>query len=643
MLTNPSLLNVYFLQFSCDSLDVETIFSSDSDDNNPKDYIQFIYPELFELSYDAVCCIPKLVFSFVRTTMEHDFEYCYCYRYTSETPKIIIIVASEYNPFYINVLNVLDDNIDYVNIPSLLTELIEGNYSLKQSTVYISSLSIPYSKQNIIIPTLTNFGVGPFVDIVYKMLLEERFIFLSSDVKKLLPTIQSFLMVLNPFVWQHIFIPVLPLHLYAYLTSILPCLIGCTRGTYGHVVIEFGQQEDVHTIDIDKYVEETKCLRTNPLVCEEIGIMMGRLDTIVQSPDKYNDEDVMNVFKSFYEIVFHNILKCFKRTNGEVTFNEGLFIEQTKPSLKDFVRQFTQSQLCFQHLESNRIQLLNKNKPNDILQNQITIPYTQLESISSIGRRCGGCFSPIEPKQVVYQFSDKTVFHRQCARCCVCGKFSIEKTCNLCDKKDKPPSKEEIEKANKYINERLQLLQRELKQNQMEYSSSHSEQVNFKSSTSLTSATNPSARLAKLQPPARHLPPQPTKPTITDDSQLLQSYSSRPPPIPPKPNGSPIISRNTVQQQQKDTPPPVPPRKPKIQNYTLQRSYTVGSSNSNEIRQTRAISQINSNNNCNTNTSAHPKHNRPLPHPENRYSLSDDFTKTTKRPLPAVPQRRGPN
>lgn len=58
------------------------------------------------------------------------------------------------------------------------------------------------------------------------MLYERRIIFTSKQLKRLSACVQSANDIIYPMIWQHIFIPVLPLSLIDYLLAPMPFLIG---------------------------------------------------------------------------------------------------------------------------------------------------------------------------------------------------------------------------------------------------------------------------------------------------------------------------------------------------------------------------------------------------------------------------------
>ncbi|EDR28494.1 hypothetical protein EDI_166040 [Entamoeba dispar SAW760] len=406
--------------------------------------MQFVYPELNNLNYEGISGIPAKVFSCIRTTFEHEYEYCYYLRYTTTTPKVVIIVTKEYNTFFLDLLRAMLNIKEFLNPPLILQRCMTlTNKELKKSFITLGNFQITNKQPNYVIETIKAFGVNTFVDIVFKMLLEERFIFHSCTPETIHPTIQAFLNVLQPFMWQHILIPILPLFLSSYLSSILPCIIGCTRGTYANFMMEFGEDDDVHVIDIDKHQEVSRCIRENYLVNMPMGIFMAKLDFIIANEQNFNDEDVIKLFKQLYKLMLERHSHFFKKNESKFEFAQEMFISSTS-SFKDFLKHFSQSQMFFQFIEeeTNR---LNFNIPISPIINEIfTVNYKKLQDISSIQRRCGRCLEEIVKEDPVFQYQDNSVHHRQCARCIICNKFSDRKKCLLCGGINEPITKQDI-------------------------------------------------------------------------------------------------------------------------------------------------------------------------------------------------------
>lgn len=64
------------------------------------------------------------------------------------------------------------------------------------------------------------------------MLYERRIIFTSKKLKRLSACVQSANDIIYPMIWQHIFIPVLPMSLMDYLLAPMPFLIGVPEDVF---------------------------------------------------------------------------------------------------------------------------------------------------------------------------------------------------------------------------------------------------------------------------------------------------------------------------------------------------------------------------------------------------------------------------
>eukprot|EP00040_Diaphanoeca_grandis_P017546 m.91657 g.91657 ORF g.91657 m.91657 type:complete len:1346 (-) comp26490_c0_seq2:90-4127(-) len=86
------------------------------------------------------------------------------------------------------------------------------------------------------------------LQIVVALLTEQRVIFVSNQYAKLTPTIEGILALIYPFKWQHVYIPVIPSHLRAFVEAPWPFLVGI-HARYIEEILE-QCQEDPTTIPL---------------------------------------------------------------------------------------------------------------------------------------------------------------------------------------------------------------------------------------------------------------------------------------------------------------------------------------------------------------------------------------------------------
>lgn len=128
--------------------------------------------------------------------------------------------------------------IDIFNHPFRLTYPTQGD--------------IPYSPF-ILGELLTYFDKTTVIQIVNYLLLEERIIFCSKDMARLVRTIENFKTILFPLEWVGVCVPILPRALLEYITSPFPYILGLPSD-YRAEAAEILKEEEVILVDIDTNV-----------------------------------------------------------------------------------------------------------------------------------------------------------------------------------------------------------------------------------------------------------------------------------------------------------------------------------------------------------------------------------------------------
>lgn len=77
------------------------------------------------------------------------------------------------------------------------------------------------------------------IEIFAAMLAERRIVFTSQRLDRLSSCVQAANAFLYPMVWQHIFIPILPLKMKEFLTAPMPYLIGAPVAVLDTVTVQF--------------------------------------------------------------------------------------------------------------------------------------------------------------------------------------------------------------------------------------------------------------------------------------------------------------------------------------------------------------------------------------------------------------------
>lgn len=89
------------------------------------------------------------------------------------------------------------------------------------------------------------------VSIVIAMLCERRIIFVSSKLSTLSSCVQASVALLYPFVWQHVFIPVLPVRMITFVCAPVPFVVGLLSLHLDNLAEQADGMEEVIMVDLD--------------------------------------------------------------------------------------------------------------------------------------------------------------------------------------------------------------------------------------------------------------------------------------------------------------------------------------------------------------------------------------------------------
>jgi hypothetical protein len=185
------------------------------------------------------------------------------------------------------------------------------------------------------------------------MLYERRIIFTSKKLKRLSACVQSANDVIYPMIWQHIFIPVLPMALIDYLLAPMPFLIGVPdevmkkvqRHEIGEVVI----------LDADTNTVSTPFDDLNNLPQEVITSLKRQL----KNKSALLGDGVSRAFlRALVQLIggYRDGLRI--QEAQKITFDQEKFIETRPVSFQPFLREMLHLQI-FQQFIEERLAMLN--------------------------------------------------------------------------------------------------------------------------------------------------------------------------------------------------------------------------------------------------------------------------------------------
>ncbi|XP_031849348.1 DENN domain-containing protein 1A isoform X2 [Nomia melanderi] len=339
--------------------------SSFSDEEILKSVPKFAYP----------CEIENLVvqhFSFVLTSIDSKWTFGFCRHDPKTDTGLVILSALPWHEIFYKLLNKIATLIQSSDNGEDLWNFLESVYN---STVPIPGSSVtvpvPNSKVNFIYQSPKQFQLPSIPEnrnlteyysavdaqnmmIVFaSMLYERRIIFTSKRLSRLSACVQACNALIYPMIWQHIYIPVLPLSLIDYLLAPMPFLIGVPiptlqrvrKSDLGEVVILDADNntietpfEDLESLPQDVVTNLKKALRNRAALLGD-GVSRAFLRALVQLTAGYRDALTLE--------------------QGQcITFNQNAFVESRPSSMQPFLRKMLELQI-FQQFIEERLNMLN--------------------------------------------------------------------------------------------------------------------------------------------------------------------------------------------------------------------------------------------------------------------------------------------
>ncbi|XP_076168961.1 DENN domain-containing protein 1A isoform X2 [Ptiloglossa arizonensis] len=338
--------------------------SSFSDEEILKSVPKFAYP----------CELENLLvqhFSFVLTSIDSKWTFGFCRHDPKTDTALVILSALPWHETFYKLLN---------NIATLMSNGTGEDVWKFLETVYRSTVPIPGSSISIPVPNskvyfvcrspkqfqlpsipenrnLTEYysavDAHNMMIIFASMLYERRIIFTSKRLSRLSACVQACNALIYPMIWQHIYIPVLPLSLIDYLLAPMPFLIGVPAPTLqrvrksdlGEVVILDADNntiespfQDLESLPQDVVTNLKRGLRNRPALLGD-GVSRAFLRALVQLTAGYRDALTLEQGQS-------------------ITFNQNAFVESRPSSMQPFLRKMLELQI-FQQFIEERLNMLN--------------------------------------------------------------------------------------------------------------------------------------------------------------------------------------------------------------------------------------------------------------------------------------------
>ncbi|XP_074038123.1 DENN domain-containing protein 1B isoform X1 [Leptinotarsa decemlineata] len=308
-------------------------------------------------------------YSFVLTDLESKWTFGFC-RHDPKSETAIVVLS--YLPWHQGFYKFLDTTavLMHSSRSEDLREFLTAVYNAKiaepgrQFVVLLNrgessfSVDVPRPFQLPSIPenrNLTEYfnavDTHNMMVIFASMLFERRIIFRSKKLKRLSACVQSANDIIYPMIWQHIFIPVLPMSLIDYLLAPMPFLIGVPEEVFKQV--RRSEIGDVVILDADANTIETPFDDLDSLPQEVVSSLRK------QFKNKQLGDGVSRAFlRALVQLIggYRDALKF--QPGQKVTFDEQRFIETRPMSLQPFLKEMLHLQI-FQQFIEERLTMLN--------------------------------------------------------------------------------------------------------------------------------------------------------------------------------------------------------------------------------------------------------------------------------------------
>ncbi|XP_050325563.1 DENN domain-containing protein 1A isoform X3 [Bactrocera neohumeralis] len=184
------------------------------------------------------------------------------------------------------------------------------------------------------------------------MLAERRIIFTSRRLDRLSSCIQAANAFLYPMVWQHIFIPVLPMKLKDYLSAPMPYLIGVPQTVLETMTTD--ELGEVVILNCDTKVFQSPFDDVREMPADIVSQMKKQLS--------HSNEHIGDRVSKIFLGVLVQLISGYRdavefRETGK-TFNRDKFIESRPKHLRPFLAKMMELQI-FQQFIDERLQMLN--------------------------------------------------------------------------------------------------------------------------------------------------------------------------------------------------------------------------------------------------------------------------------------------
>uniref|UniRef100_A0A1A9ZUW9 UDENN domain-containing protein n=1 Tax=Glossina pallidipes TaxID=7398 RepID=A0A1A9ZUW9_GLOPL len=308
-------------------------------------------------------------YSFVLTTDDSKWRFGFCRHDPKSLSTMVIITLLPWHDTFLRLLTVLAEvrRLNKSEFRQFLAEVYNSGvpdlgcqlkliYNGGQSQFVFErpkQFQLPSIPENHNLNLYYNF-VDPknMIAVFAAMLAERRIIFTSRRLDRLSSCIQAANAFLYPMVWQHIFIPVLPMKLKDYLSAPMPYLIGVPQRVLETMMPE--ELGEVVILNCDTKIFDSPFHDVQDMPAE----IVSQLKKYLSHSNQHMGDRVSKIFLGVLVQLIGGYRDAVEFRETGKTFNRDKFIESRPSHLRPFLTKMMDLQI-FQQFIDERLEMMN--------------------------------------------------------------------------------------------------------------------------------------------------------------------------------------------------------------------------------------------------------------------------------------------
>ncbi|XP_059613335.1 DENN domain-containing protein 1A [Phlebotomus argentipes] len=331
------------------------------------DITQFVFPYQIKSTSNQV-----QTYSFVLTNADSKWSFGFCRHEPNSEVATVIFSYLPWHDVFLKLINVCADlkkesgaelrkflrsiHTNGIPEPGAAVNIPYGRgstvFQLRAPTLF----SLPSIPENHNMNMYYNF-VHPesMIEIFAAMLTERRIIFMSRQLDALTSCVQAAKDFIYPMIWQHLFIPILPLKMKDFLMAPMPYLIGIPEAIWKY--IRQDELGEVVIYNCDTKVFEATYNDTKSLPHELVSGLKKKLEK-----KNLRGDDLSKAFLGvIVQLIgsYRDAVKFSQSAQGrKIIWDAEAFVESRPMALRPFLRKMLQLQI-FQQFIEDKLEALN--------------------------------------------------------------------------------------------------------------------------------------------------------------------------------------------------------------------------------------------------------------------------------------------